>query len=81
MCGKSYQNAEKLFVKRAKKELKVESVLLEEETKAIELCTQDVLYTEPFEEKKRLIGEIDLFLNTLKRHSAEDFNLRDIYRF
>ena len=79
LCGKSYQEAESLLLEKANKALKVGSLFKGKVTKSKSLVTGRITYDNPIEKREDLITEIDLFLKTLKKHSAEDFILKDLY--
>ena len=79
LCGKSSQEAESLFLQKAKKSLKVESSFSGKVTKSRTLATGKITYDNPIEKKEDLMTEINLFLTTMKKHSAEGFILKDLY--
>jgi len=79
LCGKNYEEAEELFLKKAKEQLKVESRFSGKATKTRSLSSAKITYSNPIEKIGDLITEIDLLQKTLKKHSAEDIILKDVY--
>lgn len=79
LCGKNYEEAAALFLKKAKEQLKVESRFSGKVTKTRSLSSSRITYSNPIEKIGDLITEIDLLQKTLKKHSAEDIILKDVY--
>lgn len=79
LCGKNYEEAEALLLKKAKEQFKVESRFSGKVTKTRILSSSRITYSNPIEKMGDLITEIDLLQKTLKKHSAEDIIPKDVY--